>query len=49
VRRAAAVALGSLHTGSPRAAAALRTAAIDNTDTSLARAARGALERLEKR
>jgi hypothetical protein len=28
---------------------ALRTAAADNTDTSLARAARGALERLEKR
>jgi HEAT repeat protein len=49
VRRAAAVALGNLHHSSPRAAAALRTAAADNTDTSLARAARGALERLEKR
>ncbi len=49
VRRAAAVALGNLHHNSPRAAAALRTAAADNTDTSLARAARGALERLEKR
>ncbi|HYR79756.1 MAG TPA: HEAT repeat domain-containing protein, partial [Candidatus Dormibacteraeota bacterium] len=49
VRRVAAVALGNLHHSSPRAAAALRTAAADNTDTSLARAARGALERLEKR
>jgi len=49
VRRAAAVALGNLHNSSPHAAAALRTAAADNTDTSLARAARGALERLEKR
>jgi HEAT repeat protein len=49
VRRAAAVALGNPHTSSPRAAAALRTAAADNADTSLARAARGALERLEKR
>ena len=49
VRRAAAVALGNFHINSPRAASALRTAAADNTDTSLARAARGALERLEKR
>jgi HEAT repeat protein len=49
VRRAAAVALGNFHINSPRAASALRTAAADNTDASLARAARGALERLEKR
>jgi HEAT repeat protein len=49
VRRAAAVALGNLHNSSPRAAVALRTAAADTTDASLARAARGALERLEKR
>jgi len=49
VRRAAAVALGNFHINSPRAASALRNAAADNTDTSLARAARGALERLEKR
>lgn len=48
VRRAAAVALGNLQNSSPRAAKALRAAA-DNIDTSLARAARGALERLEKR
>jgi HEAT repeat protein len=49
VRRAAAVALGNFHINSPRAASALRNAAADNTDSSLARAARGALERLEKR
>ena len=49
VRRAAAVALGNFHINSPRAASALRSAAADNTDSSLARAARGALERLEKR
>ena len=49
VRRAAAVALGNFHINSPRAESALRTAAADNIDKSLARAARGALERLEKR
>jgi HEAT repeat protein len=49
VRRAAAVALGNFQCDSPLAAAALRAAADDNTDISLARAARCALERLEKR
>jgi HEAT repeat protein len=49
VRRAAAVALGNFQHDSPLAAQALRAAADDNTDISLARAARGALERLEKR
>jgi HEAT repeat protein len=49
VRRAAAVALGNLQHNSTRTAEALRAAAGDLSDTSLARAARGALERLEKR
>ena len=49
VRRAAAVALGNLQHSSLLAVEALRAAAGDLSDTSLARAARGALERLEKR
>jgi HEAT repeat protein len=48
VRRAAASALGNIHSASVDAAAALASAAADTGDESLARAARGALDRLGK-
>ena len=49
VRRAAASALGNIRTASADATAALESAAADLDDESLARAARGSLDRLEKR
>jgi HEAT repeat protein len=49
VRRAAASALGNIRTASADATVALESAAADLDDESLARAARGALDRLEKR
>jgi HEAT repeat protein len=49
VRRAAASALGNIQISSADATAALESAASDHSDESLARAARGALDRLEKR
>ena len=49
VRRAAASALGNIQGASADATAALASAAADPADESLARAARGALDRLEKR
>jgi len=48
VRRAAASALGNLQSATADATAALAAAAADRSDDSLARAARGALDRLEK-
>ena len=48
VRRAAASALGNIQSASADATAALASAAADRSDESLARAARGALDRLEK-
>ncbi|MGO8804460.1 HEAT repeat domain-containing protein [Candidatus Binatus sp.] len=48
VRRAAASALGNLQSATADATAALEAAAADPADESLARAARGALDRLEK-
>jgi HEAT repeat protein len=49
VRRAAASALGNIQISNVDATAALESAASDPADESLARAARGALDRLEKR
>ena len=48
VRRAAASALGNIQSATADATAALASAAADRFDESLARAARGALDRLEK-
>jgi len=48
VRRAAASALGNIQSATADATAALMSAAADRSDESLARAARGALDRLEK-
>ena len=48
VRRAAASALGNIHGATADATAALASAAADSGDESLARAARGALDRLNK-
>ena len=48
VRRAAASALGNIHGAGADATAALASAAADPADESLARAARGALDRLDK-
>ncbi len=45
VRRAAASALGNIQSADAEAMAALKSAAADSADESLARAARGALER----
>ncbi len=49
VRRAAASALGNIRSAGADAITALTSAASDLADESLARAARGALDRLEKR
>ncbi len=48
VRRAAASALGNIQSTTAEATAALASAAADRSDESLAKAARGALDRLEK-
>jgi hypothetical protein len=48
VRRAAASALGNTENATADAIAALTSAAADPVDESLARAARGALDRLQK-
>jgi HEAT repeat protein len=48
VRRAAASALGNLKDAGADATAALASAAADPADESLARAARGALDRLDR-
>ena len=49
MRRAAASALGNIQNAGADAMAALASAAADPADESLARAARGALNRLDKR
>ncbi|MDO8434415.1 MAG: HEAT repeat domain-containing protein [Candidatus Binatus sp.] len=49
VRRAAAVAIGHVRSSTSRTLPALRIAAASETDPALARAAQGALNRLEKR
>ncbi len=49
VRRAAAIALGQVRGSTSRTVPALKIAAASETDPALARAARNALERLEKR
>jgi len=49
VRRAAAIAMGQVRGSTSRAVPALKIAAASETDPALARAARSALERLEKR
>jgi HEAT repeat protein len=48
VRRAAASALGNIQSASADAVTALKSAAADQSDESLARVARRALDRLEK-
>jgi HEAT repeat protein len=48
VRRAAASALGNIQSANADATAALASAAADSADESLARAARGSLDRLDR-